>query len=65
MTVTGIAERRGSATAAAALYRETDASRTARERLGEQLRLAPRLDYAEGKPSKKDRRAIDKLRGRK
>jgi ribosome-associated heat shock protein Hsp15 len=65
VTVTALAERRGSAAAAAALYRETDASRAARERLAEQLRLAPRFDFAEGKPSKKDRRAFDKLRGRK
>ena len=62
--VTGLGERRGSATVAATLYRETDESRSARERQAEMLRLAPALDFTEGKPSKKDRRAIEKLRGR-
>jgi ribosome-associated heat shock protein Hsp15 len=62
--VTGLAERRGSAMVAATLYRETEESRTTRERLAEQLRLAPKLEFSEGKPNKRDRRAIDKLRGR-
>ena len=65
LDVTGTAERRGSADAAAQLYHETDASRTARTRLAEQLRLAPNLEFAEGKPTRKDRRAFDRLRGRR
>jgi ribosome-associated heat shock protein Hsp15 len=64
LEVTGIAERRGSASQAATLYRETDASRQARERLAQQLRDAPSLDFARGKPDKKDRRAIGKLKGK-
>lgn len=62
--VTGLGERRGSAAIAATLYTETDASRTARERHAEQLRDAPMLRFNTGKPSKQDRRRIDKLRGR-
>ena len=62
--VTGTAERRGSAAAAAALYRETDASRDTRARLAEQLRLAPNFEFTTGKPTKKDRRTFDKFRGR-
>ena len=65
VVVTGLGERRGSAAAAAALYEETEASRLTRERLRDQLRLAPNLEFTSGKPSKKDRRAIEKVRGRK
>jgi ribosome-associated heat shock protein Hsp15 len=65
VVVTGLAERRGSAAVAAGLYRETDASRTARERLHEQLRMAPNLEFATGKPSKKDRRTFEKFRGKR
>ncbi|HEY4102219.1 MAG TPA: RNA-binding S4 domain-containing protein [Gemmatimonadales bacterium] len=63
LLVTGTAERRGSAAAASALYQETPESRDARERLREQLRLAPAFER-EGKPGKKDRRAWDRWRGR-
>jgi ribosome-associated heat shock protein Hsp15 len=65
VVVTGLADRRGSATVAAGLYQETDASRTARERLHEQLRLAPNLEFTAGKPTKKDRRAFEKFRGKR
>jgi ribosome-associated heat shock protein Hsp15 len=64
VVVTGTAERRGSAAAAATLFQETDASRTARERLREQLRIAPSLEFTKGRPSKKERRILDKARGR-
>lgn len=65
VAVTAIAERRGSAAAAAALFQETPESRSARERLQEQLRLAPAFERTAGKPDKKARRAIDKLRGKR
>ncbi|MGH7593651.1 MAG: RNA-binding S4 domain-containing protein [Gemmatimonadales bacterium] len=65
VVVTGIAERRGSAAAAAALFQETAASLAARERLREQLRLAPSPEFTAGKPTKQDRRALEKVRGRK
>ena len=63
--VLATAERRGSADAAALLYRETDVSRDTRARLAEQLRLAPNLDFASGRPSKKDRRVFEKFRGKR
>lgn len=62
--VTAIGERRGSAAAAAALFRETAASRAARERQAQQLRDAPLLRFDEGRPGKRDRRTIRKLKGR-
>jgi ribosome-associated heat shock protein Hsp15 len=65
VVVTGMAERRGSTAAAAELFQETEASRVARERLREQHRLAPSLQFTEGKPSKKERRTFEKVRGRK
>ena len=62
LAVRGLAERRGPASAAQALYEETAASRAERERLQEQLRLAqPLFVYQEkGRPTKKDRREIDR-----
>ncbi len=65
LAVTGVAERRGTAAQAAALYRETPSSFAARSAVAEQLRLAPALEFSEGRPSKKERRAIDRLRGRR
>ena len=64
VVVTGLAERRGSAEAAALLYQETDASRAARERHAQQLRDAPLLRFDEGKPGKRDRRMIRKVQGK-
>jgi ribosome-associated heat shock protein Hsp15 len=64
LAVTATADRRGSAEAAARLFAETDASRIARERLREQLRLAPNPDFGAGKPTRKDRRALQRWRGR-
>jgi ribosome-associated heat shock protein Hsp15 len=56
---------RGPASVAQMLYNETEASREARLKLAEERRLLPRIDMLhEGKPSKRDRRAIDRLRGR-
>ena len=63
VTVTGIGERRGSAEAAAGLYQETEASRIARERHAQQLRDAPLLRFDQGKPGKRDRRTIRRLKG--
>lgn len=62
--VVGLSERRGPAAAAALLYQETPASLDARAKLSEQLRIAPAAFVFEdkGRPSKKDRRDIERLR---
>jgi ribosome-associated heat shock protein Hsp15 len=63
--VRGIAPRRGPASEAALLYEETEASRDARERYSEERRLA-RLDGGEGgRPTKRDRRRLEKVKGRR
>jgi ribosome-associated heat shock protein Hsp15 len=47
------------------MYRETDASIAARAVLAEQHKAMAALDLIpEGRPSKKDRRLINRLRGR-
>jgi ribosome-associated heat shock protein Hsp15 len=63
--VLALSEVRGPAAAAQMLYRETDGSRELRLRLAEE-RKAMRHDEGteSGKPSKRDRRAIGRLRGR-
>ncbi|KOF52949.1 MULTISPECIES: RNA-binding S4 domain-containing protein [unclassified Achromobacter] len=57
---------RGPAPAARLLYEETPESIAARERAAEMRRLAPEpaQDLAEGRPTKRDRRLIDRMRGR-
>lgn len=55
---------RGPATVARTLYEETADSMTARENAAEQRRLAPEpaLSIHTGRPTKRDRRNIDRLR---
>jgi ribosome-associated heat shock protein Hsp15 len=62
--VRGLSERRGPASVAATLYEETEASRVAREKHAEQLRMAPAAFVFEekGRPTKKDRREIERFR---
>ena len=63
--VLGVSEIRGPAAVAQTLYRETDASREARQKVSEERKAMPTFDmWREGKPSKRDRREIDRLRGR-
>ena len=65
VVVQGTAERRGSAPEAARLYTETDASRAAREKLHWQLKVAtPAIDPEKGRPTKRDRRDLERFRGR-
>ena len=63
LNVRALSDRRGPASVAQTLYEETEASRQARERVAEQLRLAPAPFVYEdkGRPTKKDRRALTKL----
>jgi len=67
--ILGLSEMRGPAAVAQALYRETDASREARALLAEQRRTiasAPTFDWEfQGRPSKRDRREINRVRGRR
>ena len=62
--VTGLSDRRGPATQAALLYRETEASITQREALAAQRRLlaAAQPNHPERRPNKKDRRHIIRFR---
>jgi ribosome-associated heat shock protein Hsp15 len=65
LTVKAIAERRGSAPAAQALYEESSESAAAREKIAAQRRYAAPPAYEEkGKPSKKDRREMERWRGK-
>ena len=63
--VLALSELRGPATIARTLYQETEASRELRLKLEEERKLMPRVEPVhEGKPSKKNRRQTDRLRGR-
>ena len=63
--VLGLSEMRGPAAVAQNLYRESDASREQRIRMAEERKAMPAFErWDEGKPSKRDRREIDRLRGR-
>jgi ribosome-associated heat shock protein Hsp15 len=63
--VLGLSETRGPAVVAQTLYRETEASREARAKAVEERKAMPNFEFErEGKPSKRDRRVINRLRGR-
>ncbi len=63
VVVTGLADRRGSAKVAAALYEETSESREVRERHALERRLARPLGADLGaRPTKLERRRLDALR---
>ena len=57
-------ELRGPAAVAQTLYRETEASRELRLKVAEERKAMPRSGASRaGKPSKRDRREIDRFRG--
>ncbi len=64
--VIALSNIRGPAPAARLLYEETAASAAARERAAETRRLAPEpaQGISKGRPTKRDRRLIDLIRGR-
>ncbi len=65
VVVRGISAVRGSGATAALLWEETEQSRQARELLAFQLKNAPTLTFdTGGRPTKRDRREIQRLRGR-
>src|SRR6266852_1293023 len=60
-----LSEMRGPAAVAQTLYRETEASRELRLKLAEERKAMPHFEQSrEGKPSKRDRRELGRLRGR-
>jgi len=60
-----LSEMRGPASVAQTLYRETEASRELRLKLEEARKAMPHFEaLREGRPSKRDRRELARLRGR-
>ena len=63
LEIIALSEQRGPATAAQLLYRETDASRIAREQLREQRRLSGAgLNRPPTRPNKQERRELRRLK---
>jgi ribosome-associated heat shock protein Hsp15 len=63
--VKGISERRGSAPVAQALYEEDPEGKKAREAMAAHVRaMNANTGYESGRPTKKDRREIERLRRR-
>jgi ribosome-associated heat shock protein Hsp15 len=63
--ILALSEIRGPAAVAQTLYRETEASRELRLKLAEERKAMPHFEaMREGKPSKRDRRELGRLRGR-
>jgi ribosome-associated heat shock protein Hsp15 len=62
VVVLGLSQQRGSAPVAQQLYEETPESLQQREQLREQLRLQPEPAqwHERGRPTKRDRRALNK-----
>ena len=60
-----LSEMRGPAAVAQTLYQETDESRELRRKVAEERKTMPHFEaMREGKPSKRDRRELGRLRGR-
>ena len=59
--VLGLSNKRGSAPIAQQLYRETDESREKRELLSARLKAQPQPFYTKGRPTKRDRREIERF----
>jgi ribosome-associated heat shock protein Hsp15 len=63
VTVRGVSEKRGPASVAAKLYEESAEGRKAREGMQIQVKAAQSVPgYDRGRPTKKDRREIERLR---
>lgn len=64
VVVRGLADKRGPASVAQRLYEETPQSLAARLKLAQQLRTtAPPTYEGKGRPTKRDRRDLDRLKG--
>lgn len=59
--VLGLSNRRGPASEAQKLYRETEASRQRREAIAAQLKAEPQPFRFRGRPTKRDRREIERF----
>ena len=62
--VLGLSSVRGPASVAQGLYRETEGSKVARAKAEDERKLMAVWETDSGRPSKKDRREINKARGR-
>jgi ribosome-associated heat shock protein Hsp15 len=65
VAVLGVADRRGPASTAATLYQETAESRAARREHAERLKVTAPIFYeGAGRPTKRQRREIDRWKGK-
>ena len=65
--ILALSETRGPASVAQTLYSETEGSKRARAQEAEQRRMMARIDplsLPEGRPGKRERRVLNRLRGR-
>lgn len=60
--VLGLSNKRASAAIAQQLYRETDESREQRAVIAERLKAQPQPFYTKGRPTKRDRRVIERFK---
>ena len=65
LEVLALSDRRGPAAVAQTLYLETEASRQLRLKIAEERKTMGRFEiWREGRPSKRNRRELNRLRGR-
>lgn len=60
--VVALSNRRGTAAEAQKLYLETDASRQRRDAIAAQLKTQPQPFFFKGRPTKRDRREIERFK---
>lgn len=60
--VLALSDKRGPASVAQKLYRETDESRRRREAIAIQLKAQPQPFHFKGRPTKRDRREIERFK---